>query len=111
MLIINKLIEGEKIDESQSGYLGIQGQDSNLGAYVHSVFEGSAAEKAGIQSGDIIVGFEGYDIATMSQLKELLSYYSAGEEVRFEILRPVEEGEYQEMEITVVLGDASIIPE
>lgn len=111
MLIINKLIEGEKIDESQSGYLGIQGQDSNLGAYVHSVFSGSAAETAGIQAGDIITKFEGYDIATMSQLKELLSYYSAGEEVQFVILRPVGEDEYQEMEIRVVLGDSSIIPE
>lgn len=111
MLIINKLIEGEKIDESQSGYLGIQGQDSNLGAYVHSVFRGSAAEEAGIQAGDIITKFEGYDIATMSQLKELLSYYSAGEEVQFVILRPVGEEEYQEMEIRVILGDSSIIPE
>lgn len=111
MLIINKLIEGEKIDESQSGYLGIQGQDSNLGAYVHSVFSGSAAETAGIQAGDIITKFEGYDIATMSQLKELLSYYSAGEEVQFVILRPVGEEEYQEMEIQVILGDSSIIPE
>ena len=109
MLIINKLIEGEKIDESQSGYLGIQGKDSNLGAYVHSVLKGSAAEKAGIQSGDIIIEFEGYDIATMSQLKELLSYYPAGEEVKFVILRPTGEEEYQEMEITVVLGDASMI--
>ena len=109
MLIINKLIEGEKIDESQSGYLGIQGQDSNLGAYIHSVFKGSAAEKAGIQSGDIIIEFEGYDIATMSQLKELLSYYSAGEKVEFVILRPVGEDEYQEMEISVILGDASMI--
>lgn len=111
MLIINKLIEGEKIDESQSGYLGIQGQDSNLGAYVHSVFKGSAAEVAGMKAGDIITKFEGYDIATMSQLKELLSYYSAGEEVKFVILRPVGEDEYTEMEISVILGDSSIIPE
>ncbi len=111
MLVINKLIEGEKVDESQSGYLGIQGQDSNLGAYVHSVFGNSAAEKAGIQAGDIIVEFEGYDIATMSQLKELLSYYPAGEEVEFVILRPAGEEEYEEKTITVILGDASILPQ
>lgn len=110
MLIINKLIEGEKIDESQSGYLGIQGQDSNLGAYVHSVFEGSAAEKAGIQAGDVIIEFEGTDIATMSQLKELLSYYPAGEEVEFVILRPQENDEYEEIKVTLTLGDASILP-
>lgn len=111
MLIINKLIEGEKIDESQSGYLGIQGQDCNLGAYVYSVFAGSAAEEAGIQKGDIIIEFEGTDIATMSQLKELLSYYPAGESVDFKILRSQGDDEYTELEITVTLGDASILPQ
>ena len=109
MLIINKLIEGERIDESQSGYLGIQGQDSNLGAYVHSVFKGSPAEKAGIKAGDIIIGFEGYDIATMSQLKELLSYYPSGANVEFLILRPSGDEDYSEIEITVTLGDSSVI--
>lgn len=109
MLIIEKLIDGEKIDESNSGYLGIQGEDSSLGAYVHSVLDGSAAEKAGIQSGDIIIEFDGSDIATMSQLKELLSYHPAGDEVTFVILRPQGEDEYTEMEIKVVLDDASII--
>lgn len=111
MLVIDKLIEGEKVDESQSGYLGIQGQDSSQGAYVYSVFAGSAAEQGGIKAGDIIVQFEGYDIATMSQLKELLSYYAAGEEVEFVILRPKNEEEYTKIQVTVTLGDASILPQ
>lgn len=109
MLIIDKMIDGEKIDESQSGYLGISGKDSSLGAYVHSVFPGSAAQKAGIKAGDVIIEFEGTTIATMSQLKELLSYYPAGEKVEFVILRPVGDDEYKEIEITVELGDASIL--
>lgn len=109
MLIIDKMIDGEKIDESQSGYLGIQGQDSSLGAYVYAVLPDSAAEKAGIKAGDIIVEFEGTTIATMSQLKELLSYYPAGQKVEFKILRPQGNEQYQEMEITVELGDASIL--
>lgn len=110
MLIVNKLIDGEKIDETQSGYLGIQGQDSSLGAYVYYVYPGSAAEKAGIQKGDIIVEFEETTIATMSQLKELLSYHPAGDKVDFVILRPVND-EYQEIEVVVELGDASILPQ
>ncbi len=110
MLIINKLIDGEKIDETQSGYLGIQGQDSSLGAYVYYVFPGSAAEKAGIKKGDIITEFEGTTIATMSQLKELLSYHPAGDKVDFIILRP-QNDEYVEIEVTVELGDASILPQ
>ena len=110
MLIINKLIDGEKIDESQSGYLGIQGQDSDLGAYVYYVYPGSAAQKAGIEKGDIIIEFDGTTIATMSQLKELLSYHPAGDKVEFVILRP--QGEtYNEMRVIVELGDASILPQ
>lgn len=109
MLIIDKLIDGEKIDESQSGYLGIQGSDSTLGAYVHSVIPGSAAQKAGIKAGDIITELEGTDIASMSQLKELLSYYPAGEKVDFVILRPQGNDDYKEMKITVELADAGIL--
>lgn len=109
MLIIDKMIDGEKIDESQSGYLGIQGRDSSLGAYVSAVLPGSAAQKAGIKAGDIITEFEGTTIATMSQLKELLSYYPAGDKVSFVILRPQGNEEYKEIEITVELGNASIL--
>ena len=109
MLIIDKMIDGEKIDASQSGYLGIQGRDSSLGVYVHSVIPGSAAQKAGIKAEDIIIEFEGTDIATMSQLQELLSYYPAGEKVEFVILRPQENDKYKEIEITVELADASIL--
>lgn len=109
MLIIDKMIDGEKIDESQSGYLGIQGKDSTLGAYVYAVLPNSAAQKAGIEAGDIIIEFEGTTISTMSQLKELLSYYPAGEKVDFVILRPDGNDEYYKIGITVELGDASIL--
>ena len=108
MLVIEKLISGEQIDTAKAGYLGIQGLDGNYGVYVYKVFSGSAAEKAGIHAGDIITEFEGNEISTMSQLKELLSYYEAGEEVDFVILQ-AQGNEYVEKEITVVLGDASTI--
>lgn len=76
MLIIEKLIEGEPVEESDSGYLGIKGQTCDYGVYVNEVFAGSAAEEAGIKEGDIIIGFEGNSISTINQLTELLSYYS-----------------------------------
>lgn len=108
MLIIDKMINGEQIDENNTGYLGIQGADSSNGVYVHKVFAGSAAEKAGICVGDIIVEFEGTTISTMSQLKELLSYYPAGEKVEF-VIYHAQGNEYVEKTITVELGDASSI--
>lgn len=108
MVVIEKLISGEQIDTAKAGYLGIQGVDSNYGVYVYQVFSGSAAEAAGIHAGDIITQFEGNTISTMSQLKELLSYYAAGEEINLVILQ-AKGNNYIEREITVVLGDASTI--
>lgn len=108
MLVIERLINGEQIDAEQSGYLGIEGRDSGSGVFVYRVIKGSAADKAGIKAGDIITGFDGNKVSTMSQLKELLSYYHAGEEVTFYLLR-VQGNEYVEAEVNVTLGDASTI--
>ena len=108
MIIIEKLISGEKVEAANTGYLGIQGSDTSEGVFVRKVFANSAAEKAGICVGDIIVEFEGNTISTMSQLKELLSYYSAGEEVKF-VIYHAQGNEYVEKEITVTLGDVSSV--
>lgn len=108
MVVIEKLISGEQVETAQTGYLGIQGKDIDNGVYVYKVYDGSAAEKAGIRPGDIIVGLEGNAITTMSQLKELLSYYAAGEEITL-IVYQVEGNEYVQKEIIVKLGDSSTI--
>ena len=108
MLVIDKLISGEQVDVAKAGYLGIQGVDSNYGVYVYKVFKDSAAEKAGLSVGDVIVEFEGNEISTMNQLKELLSYYAAGEEVEFVVLK-AQGNEYVEKKVTVTLGDASTV--
>ena len=110
MIIIEKLISGEKVEAASTGYLGIQGSDTDEGVFIRKVYAGSAAEKAGLKVGDIIIEFEGNTISTMSQLKELLSYYPAGEEVKFVILH-IQDNEYVEKEITLVLGDATSIQE
>ncbi len=108
MVVFEKIISGQTIDTAKAGYLGIQGVDSNYGVYVYQVFSGSAAEKAGLKVGDIIVAFEGNTISTMSQLKELISYYSAGEEITLTILQ-AQGNKYAQVEVKVVLGDASTI--
>lgn len=117
MEIIEQLITREKVDESQSAYLGIQGQDVSSdvaaayglpeGIYVYQVIPGAAAEEAGIRKGDVITKVDGQQVRTMSQLKELLSYYSAGETVTVTLQRMTDD--YQEMELTVTLGSTSSV--
>ena len=110
MVVIEKLIKGQQVETAQTGYLGIQGKDIDNGVYVYKVYNGSAAEKAGIRPGDIIVGLEDNAITTMSQLKELLGYYAAGEEVTLNVYK-VEGNEYVQKEVKVVLGDSSTVEE
>lgn len=115
MPIVEQLITREKVDESESAFLGIQGQDISSdvaqaynmpeGVYVYEVVKGSAAEKAGIRQGDIITAFDGQSVNTMRSLKEKLSYYKAGQEVEIKINR-LSNG-YEEQTITVKLGAQS----
>lgn len=116
--IIEQLITREKVEESKSAYLGIQGQDVSSdvasaygmpeGVYVYNVIENSAAQKAGIRQGDIITKFDGQQVVSMSALKELLTYYSEGQSATVTIQR-MGEGGYQEVEIPITLGGPSSI--
>lgn len=117
--IIEQLISREKVDDSDSAYLGIKGQDISSsvasaygmpeGVYVYTVVSGSPAEDAGIQAGDIITSFDGQTIYSMEALKELMAYYSAGTEVEVTISRANSDGEYQEQKLTIRLGNANSV--
>jgi serine protease Do len=49
------------------------------GIYVNSVTEGSAAENAGLQQGDIICALDGEDVTSVTDLKTMLKSYSPGD--------------------------------
>ena len=103
----------EKVDEAKSGYLGIRGANVTSeaqsiygmpkGAYVVSVEEDSAAEKAGIRAGDIIVKLGDTTISSMENLQEELLYHEAGEKTNV-IVQRNETGQYQEQSLDVTLG-------
>ena len=86
--IINQLIQSETVSEADRGYLGISGisvtssiaesYDIPQGVYVSEVAEGSAAESAGMQQGDIIVEFDGHTVSSMDGLQSLMQYYASG---------------------------------
>ena len=74
----------------KSAYLGVMVRDVDatvsqmyripMGAYVESVTTGSCAQRAGIQSGDIIVQVGGYEVESLSDLTRVLRYFEPGEE-------------------------------
>ncbi len=100
MDIITELMNKETkeiVPEKERGYMGISGKDINevtsaylgypQGVLVTKVEEDSAADAAGLQSLDILIGFDGESISTMEQLKKILMYYRAGETVEVEFYR------------------------
>lgn len=83
----------------QRGLLGIQIEDVNAtiaenynldvnqGVLVGHVNKESAAEKAGLRKGDVIVGIEGNDINSVSELQERVARHRPGKEIRVAYLR------------------------
>ena len=68
-----------------------------IGAYVASVEEGSCAETAGIQTGDIITELGGNVIESYTDLKAALKQFSAGDTTELTLYRA---GESMELSIT-----------
>lgn len=106
------------VDEDKRGYLGISGVDVTsdiskqmgipTGAYVAAVVDGSAADQAGLKKGDIITKFDGSGVSSMTSLKELMSYYEAGETVDITFKR-ADNGEYTEQTVQITLSDQSAV--
>lgn len=61
--------------------------DSMEGVYVAEVIRGSAADQAGMQSGDVIVQVEGRSINTSSQLQEQIGRKNPGDQVTILVRR------------------------
>src|SRR5688572_26096028 len=57
------------------------------GALVTDVHEGSAAEKAGIKNGDVILQFGGEEVRSAAQLARLVRETPAGRKVEVEVSR------------------------
>lgn len=84
--VTGKAYMGVSIDtnytSSVSQYYGLPD-----GAFVKEVVSGSAAEKAGIQSGDIITKVGDTDITSYTDLTSTIKKYSAGDTVDIELYR------------------------
>lgn len=119
--IINDLMNQEVIEESEQGYLGIQGkditdeyaQDLNMpeGVYVVKIVEGSPADKCSLRAGDIITKFANRNVGSMETLQSILSNKKAGEEIEMVVQRNNEKGEYEEVTLKVTLGAKKDMPD
>ena len=113
--LMNKVIR-DQVKEADRGYLGITGVDVTedvsksygmpVGVYVTTVTEGAAADKAGIQKGDIITKLDGSSVTGYAQLREAMTYYASGETIKVTIQR-LEGAEYIEKVVEMTLSTNS----
>lgn len=112
--IISELMNREvrdKVDEDKRGYIGIESAitidssvnqmyDIPVGAYLKRISEGSPADKAGIQIGDVIIAIDGQEVSSYDDVQKQMSYYAAGDSVTLTIMR-ANGNRYEEKEIEV----------
>jgi len=98
--IVKKVVEDfMKYGKIQRAFLGIayheiddqfakdKGLSSLNGVYIEDVVSGGAAEKAGIQKGDILTSIQNKSVNGKSELMEIVSQLSPGDNVTVSILR------------------------
>lgn len=114
--VLQDLINRETRDAlDEHGYMGITvvavsseaSEFYNIpeGAYIYEVSKDSAGEKAGLEKGDIIVGFDGITIDSKETLLRQVNYYAPGETVEVKVMRQGAGG-YEEKSFEVTLEDA-----
>ncbi len=105
--VTSQLIQYNKVKRP---YIGISGIDLDetraktynlvVGVYIKSVDDFSAAEKAGLKAGDVIVEVEGKKITKMDELNEIKNSHKIGDQIKLKVNR-----DGNEKEITVTLGE------
>jgi len=74
---------GDFTEETAEAY----GMENTDGALVQEIVPDSAAEKAGIEAGDVIVAVNGEKVVGAAELRNAIGLKRAGDEVKIELLR------------------------
>ncbi|WP_428409998.1 Do family serine endopeptidase [Hyphococcus sp.] len=97
------------------GWLGIQlqevtteiaaaiGLDKKGGVLVADVIDGTPAQKAGLQDGDVILGIAGADVTSANELSRRVASYPPGEKVDLKVQR---DGKIRNIKVTLGQRDA-----
>ena len=108
--LVTKLMNGE-VNTTSGGTIGIEGyiieQNNRMnipqGFYISKIVEGSGADKAGLQIGNIVVGIEGNKVEVFDDITDVLSEKNKGDIVTLNI-KYASGKEYKEKKVEVKLS-------
>lgn len=99
------LIAGKQVEGSQHGFLGVMGSnvysEAEDGAHIGDVVAGSAAEKGGVKSGDIVIEYNGKKIRNWVLLSKITQSLNPGADVTLKVKRGA-----QTLDLKVKLGES-----
>lgn len=95
--VAERLVAGQDL---QPATLGVQGDnvDADVGVPVAEVIDGSAAEAAGIQSGDVLVTIDGAPVTNIQEVIGLIQSNFSGDQAIIGIVR---DGQVLNLEVTL----------
>ena len=95
--IINDLMSSTHVSDEEKPYLGIYGSDVPetyqtrfdwpAGVYVSRVLDGSPAQLAGLEAGDIITAIDNSEVTGMEDLEAILAEHKVGDKISISIAR------------------------
>lgn len=106
--LIEKLMNGK--EDEGGGTIGIEGNivsngqyNMPTGFYISKIVEGSGADKAGLEIGNIITKVEGKEVKSMSVIQGVLSNKNKGDKVKLTVSY-IDKREYKDKEVEVTLS-------
>ena len=110
--IITDLMNSTYVPDEDKPYLGITGDsvpasyqerfDWPEGVYVSQITKGSPAELAGLQPSDIITAIDGTAVKSMTEIQDILSEHSVGDQIKLSVTRSAR-GKTEQGELTATL--------
>ena len=97
--ILPQLRSGKNVKPPLLGVFWDQrGQAKSPGPVIAQIVEKSAAERAGLLKGDVIIKFDGEKIETFPQLRKLVLSSNGGQKIRLRVIR---QGEEKDIDVTL----------
>lgn len=85
--VVQRAVLGVEIRDINNEFAKEKNLKSMKGAYVVNVVKNSAAEKAGIKSGDVITNVNGVNVKSVTELQEQIGRYRPGDIISIELMR------------------------
>ena len=83
------MLESEKIakEPENAPYLGVRGEDADVGAKLTEIIKDGPAEKAGLKKDDIVIALNDETVHSYDEFTRKMRKHVAGEEARIEVSR------------------------